>query len=82
MYGKAAVARCGLALRAGQRVLLVGLGVQIDGEAPAHLAVAHPQQLVGRTADHDPVFHSGPTSEKFVPNRATYQVNLHDDRIL
>ena len=81
LHGKTPMARRGFPLGAGQRVFLVGLGVQEDGEGPADPAVALAQQFFGRTAHDDPVVHLfGAAPEKFVANRAAHQVDFHGNR--
>ena len=74
---EAAIARPGLALGAGERVLLAGLGVQEHREVPADLAVAEVQHLLRRCADHDPVALADRPAEQLVANRAADQIDFH-----
>ncbi len=73
---EAAVARPALALGARQGVLLVGFGMQEDGEVPSHGHEAALGHLLGRGADHDPVAVMHGPPQKAVAHRAAHHVHL------
>ena len=77
MNCKAVVARCCLALGAGQRIFFVRFGVQKDGEVLSHRLVAQVNQLLRRGTHHHPVVVLHRQAQQGIPNRATDHVNLH-----
>ena len=77
MHLEAPVARAGLALGAGERVFLVGFGVQVHGEIPAHPPVTPGLQFLRCSAHHDPVPLPHRQAEKLVAHGATDEVDLH-----
>jgi hypothetical protein len=77
VHDEAAVAGRGLALRAGQRVLLAAVGMQEDGEVAPHGPEAPPLHLLRGGADHDPVALADRQAEQFVTNGAADQVDFH-----
>ena len=75
--GKTGVAGAGLALGARQRVFLMTVGMQKDGEIGPHLPVAGGPHLLGRGAHHDPVPVLDRQTEQLVAYAATYLEDLH-----
>ena len=75
--GEPAVPRRGLALRSGQRVLLLGFGMEKHREITPNLTVA--QLLQGRrtAAHHHPVPLLDLPAKQFVAHRAADQIDLH-----
>ncbi len=74
---EAAVAAAGLALGAGQRVFLAGVGMQEHREIAAHGLVALRVHLRLGGPDHDPVAVAGSMLQKAVAHRAANQIDLH-----
>jgi hypothetical protein len=75
--GEALVARRGLALGAGERVLLVRLGVQEDGKVRSDGTKAATGHLLGRGADDDVVAILDGQAQELVAHGAAYDEGLH-----
>ena len=75
--GESAVPRRGLALRSGQRVLLLGFGMEEDGEITPNLSVAHLPQGRRSAAHHHPVPLLDLPAKQFVAHGAADQIDLH-----
>jgi hypothetical protein len=77
MNGEAAIAGRGLALGAGQRMLLARGRVQEHREVAPDRRVALRQHLLDGGAHHDPVAVAGRGAQQAVPNCAADLVDLH-----
>ena len=77
MEDKAVVAAALLPLGAGERIFLVRLGMQEDGEIPAHRLEAERKQLFRGTTDDHMIAVADAASEQLVSHRAADAVRLH-----
>src|SRR5262249_5387037 len=66
-----------LALQPCERIFLLGLRMQKNGEFPPHLQVSLALQVLGASPDHHPITFTNRQPEHPVPNRASDQVNSH-----
>jgi len=66
-----------LALEPGERVFLVGLGMQEHREIPAHGTITQVLELGGCGAHDHPVALLDRSAQQLVPDRAAYEVDLH-----
>ncbi len=79
---EAAIARPGLALAPGQRVLGIGLRMQEHREIPPHRLVARAREFLGAAADHHVVLLLHFAPQQRVPDRAADQIHLHASMVL
>ncbi len=77
LHRESAIARGDLALAAGERVLLVGVGVQEHRKVSSHFPIAELLELLPRAADDNPITLLDGKPEQPVPNGSADQIHLH-----